>query len=184
MTELDRKIIYAIQRLRNPKSDMFFRVFTHIAEYGIMWMLVTCLCFLFRETRTLSLAFFIALALCMIIGELILKPLVRRNRPFMDDPSVDVVVHKPKDFSHPSGHSTSCFSCAVALLYFDWRFGIIALIFALAIGFSRIYLFVHYPSDVLCGALWGIAFGICGALICIYTDFVPFVNGIFHWEGI
>lgn len=183
MLEFDRKIIYAIQKLRNPKLDMFFRVFTHIAEYGIMWMVVTVLTFLFGKTRTLSLAFAIALALCMVVGELLLKPLVRRKRPFTDDPCVKIVVHKPRDFSHPSGHSTSCFSCAMVLMYFDWRLGIAALIFALAIGFSRIYLFVHYPLDVFCGALWGIAFGICGALICQYTDFVPFVNRIIHWEG-
>lgn len=183
MIEFDKKIIYAIQKLRRPKLDMFFRVFTHIAEYGIMWMVVTVLCFLFRETRTLSLAFAIALALCMGIGELLLKPIVTRKRPFVDDPSVKIVVHKPRDFSHPSGHSTSCFSCAVVLICFDWRFGIVALIFAFAIGFSRIYLFVHYPLDVICGALWGIAFGICGVLLCKYTEFVPFVNRILHWEG-
>lgn len=179
----DKKIIYAVQRLRNPKLDMFFRVFTHIAEYGIMWMAVTVLCFLFRPTRTLSIAFAIALAMCSVIGELILKPLIGRKRPFLDDPSVNVVVHKPRDYSHPSGHSTSCFSCATVLFFFDWRIGIVALIFALAIGFSRIYLFVHYPLDVICGALWGVAFGICGALICLYTEFVPVIDRLIRWEG-
>lgn len=181
--KFDKKVIYAVQKIRNPKLDAFFRVFTHIAEYGIMWIVVACVLFLFRTTRSLGLEMGIALAFCMLLGELLMKPVIRRKRPFLDDPSVKVVIHKPKDYSHPSGHSTSCFSCATVLLFYDWRLGAAAFAFSLIIGFSRIYLFVHYPTDVIFGALWGIVFGVLA--VCVY-DYIFRANGFetfFGWDG-
>lgn len=181
--KLDKRIIYGVQKLRSPRLDKFFRFFTHIAEYGIMWMLLTGACFLFRKTRALSWQLCIALALCMVIGELIMKPVIRRKRPFMDDPSVNVIVHKPRDFSHPSGHSTSCFSCATVILFVDWRIGVALYVFSLLIAFSRVYLFVHYPSDVIFGALWGIAFGLLAVCIYEYVFGIIGTNAVFGWEG-
>lgn len=99
------------------------------------------------------------LACCAVIGNLILKNLVARSRPFFFNTAVDLLISVPTDYSFPSGHTMSSFTAAVILYHADKRLGIPALILAFLIAFSRLYLYVHFPSDVIAGALIGIAIG-------------------------
>ena len=101
----------------------------------------------------------IALSLGFIFGNLLLKPLVGRIRPYDITPNINMLVNALSDYSFPSGHTLSSFAVATVILCFNKKIGIFAMIIATLIGFSRLYLYVHFPTDVLCGAILGILFG-------------------------
>lgn len=99
------------------------------------------------------------LVCCVVVGNLILKNLVARARPCSLNTTVNLLISAPTDYSFPSGHTTSSFAAAVIWYHADKRFGVPALILAFLIAFSRLYLYVHFPSDVIAGALIGAAIG-------------------------
>ena len=95
----------------------------------------------------------------LLLCNVILKPAAARPRPFEVNMGVRLLIEAPKDFSFPSGHTGASFAAAAALFFAGSRGWIPVGILAVLIGFSRLYLYVHYPSDVLAGALLGIAAG-------------------------
>ena len=99
----------------------------------------------------------VLILVCMLVGlitgNLILKPVIARPRPCWIDTDFPLILNNPTDFSHPSGHTLSSFISAFVLLKTDKRLGIPAIITASLIAFSRLYLFVHFPTDVLGGIL-------------------------------
>jgi undecaprenyl-diphosphatase len=90
-----------------------------------------------------------------MIANVLLKNLVARVRPYDVNTAVNLLISKPTDWSFPSGHTTASFGAAAALLYADKKFGIAAYIIAAIIAFSRMYLYVHYPTDILGGIAVG-----------------------------
>ena len=155
LQELDFSILYWIQvNLRCPFLDGLMPFVTALGEYGAVWILA-------------ALALIVALGLIcsLLLGNLLLKPLVARPRPCWLDETVTLLVAMPRDFSFPSGHSLSGFIAAVILLRYDRRFGIPALILAILLAFSRLYLFLHFPSDVLAGILLGVGVGLAVSLL-------------------
>ena len=112
----------------------------------------------------------VALLCGLIVGNLTLKPLIGRIRPYDLNPGVSLLIDKLHDFSFPSGHTLSSFEGATVLLIRDKRFGIPAMILAAIIALSRLYLYVHYPTDVLAGAVLGITFGILAVSIVNAID--------------
>ncbi len=97
----------------------------------------------------------IALILDLILCNLVLKPLAARPRPCWIDEQVKLLVAAPKDYSFPSGHSAASFAAAVSIFVMHKKEGAAALILACLIAFSRLYLFVHFPTDVLAGIAVG-----------------------------
>ena len=97
---------------------------------------------------------FSALGVNAVLCNGILKPLVARTRPY-DLLGYDILVHRLSDFSFPSGHTSASFAGATALFYMNKKWGTVAYVFAILMGFSRLYLGVHFPSDVLAGAFLG-----------------------------
>ena len=108
----------------------------------------------FRKHRATGLMMLAALAIGFLCGDLALKHLIARPRPFLVN-EVALNIATPHGFSFPSGHATASFAASVTLLLRDKRFGIPAVILAALICFSRLYNYVHYPSDVLAGMLLG-----------------------------
>lgn len=111
----------------------------------------------------------VSLGLEALCCNVILKPFVARIRPCDINLSVELFIPHPKGFSFPSGHTGASFAAASALFFNRKRLGILALILAALIGFSRLYLYVHYPTDVLAGALLGIMFGWIGNRLVIFA---------------
>lgn len=104
-----------------------------------------------REGFTIA----VALIIFSVLGLLILKPIIARPRPFIAQ-GVDILIKEPMGFSFPSGHTGSSFAAASVIYFYNKKRGLLALILATLIAFSRMYLFVHYPSDIVGGLILGI----------------------------
>ena len=139
--------------------DTLMPIITTLGEKYSFWVIIgICLLFIPKK-RYYGISLLCTLALAAICGELILKNIFCRIRPCNAKPILDMLVACPPEFSFPSGHSMSSFTAAAAIFVIDKRFGIPALVLASIIAFSRLYLYVHYPTDVIVGMLLGLFFG-------------------------
>lgn len=149
-----------------PFLDSVMTFITRLGDGGFIWILITLALLFFPKTRRSGIAVGTALLLSVVIGDGILKNLVCRDRPFDLAAWQGVfqypeLVARPQDFSFPSGHTGSSIGAAMALLITRRDIpSIAALVLALLIAFSRIYLHVHYPTDVLAGICMGVLYGI------------------------
>jgi len=131
-----------------------------------IWTLIGVIFVIKKEYRKYGIMIIFSLILCFVIGNLSIKPFVARIRPFNARPLLEVLLIKPPtDFSFPSGHAMCSFASAVIIFNMNKRIGIFMLILSSLIGFSRLYLYVHYPSDVFCGMVVGILLGVVSIII-------------------
>ncbi len=142
-----------------PFLDAVIPPITHLAEAGIFWIVLAIVLLFFKKTRMAGAAMGLALIFGLVIGNITLKPLIGRIRPYDFNPDVVLLVEKLSDFSFPSGHTLASFEGAGVLMMTHRKtLGYPALVLAVIIAFSRLYLYVHYPSDVLVGILLGLVF--------------------------
>ena len=157
----DFQILDWIQaNLRSPWLDWLVPKISFLCNGGWFWILIMIILLLRKKQRRWGMTMAIALALCVLFGNLLLKHLVARPRPCWINPDVSMLIEIPKDYSFPSGHSMVSFASATALLLYEKRIGIPAIVLAAMIALSRMYLYVHFPTDVITGTLMGILFGI------------------------
>lgn len=152
------------EHLRNAFLDAVFPVITKLGDAGIVWILLALVLLAFRKTRSLGLAVACALLLDVLFCNLLIKPLVARERPYTYR-EMQLLVPMLEDYSFPSGHTAASFAAASALFFRKSRLWIPAFVLAVLLGITRLYLYVHFPTDVLCGALLGIAVGFFGCLL-------------------
>ncbi len=150
--------------------DAVMPIITKFGDGGIFWILVALVHVCIPKHRRGGLGVGIALLLGVLVCNVTLKPLIARPRPYDYQlehfgRTIMLLITAPRDFSFPSGHTLASFEAATALLLYDRRFGIPAMVLAVLVAFSRLYLYVHYPTDVLCAMVLGIAFGIVGYLV-------------------
>ena len=133
---------------------------TKLGDAGIVWIILTVILLLIPKTRKSGVYMAVALIADLIICNVILKPIVARIRPYSINQTVQLLVTPLKDYSFPSGHTAASFA-SVSALYFAGRKRMAAgaLIVSVLIAFSRMYLYVHYPTDVLGGLIIGL---LCG----------------------
>lgn len=183
MTAIELGILDWIQTLHTPFLDAFMSAFTKLGDAGIIWILLTLVLLLFPKTRKTGLVLMAALLVDVVLCNGILKNLVARTRPFDVNTAVSLLVAKPHDFSFPSGHTAASFA-SIAALYLVNRDGTrlgapvrltnilwkAALVVGCLLAFSRLYLYVHFPTDILGGILVGILSGYLGYQICIRLE--------------
>ena len=148
--------LYALQNIHNPILDKIMKVLSTIGDAGLLWIGVAILLICMKKYRKCGLQVAVAMLLTFIVGNLILKNMIHRDRPCWIDPSITLLVKSPSDYSFPSGHSMNGFTASVSILLCDKKLGIPAVILATAIAFSRLYNFVHFPTDVIAGIVIGI----------------------------
>lgn len=166
ITQIDLTILDWIQsHLRCGLLDALMPLVTLLGEDGIFWIGLSLLLLLIPRTRRMGCAMCLALVLDVLLCNCLIKPIVARPRPWTFRPGMEEaiagLVRLPSDFSFPSGHTAVSFAGAGAILFSRNRWGVPAVILAALVGLSRLYLYVHYPTDVLCGALLGL---LCGFL--------------------
>lgn len=165
ITPADTAILDFIQQyIKCGFLDVIMAFFSFIGESGAIWFAAAIVMLFPRRTRSMGIMVICAIALGFIVGELSIKNIVCRPRPFVANPDIVLNIAPPSGYSCPSGHSCSSLAAATVMLIKDKRFGIPALCVALLIVFSRLYNYVHYPSDVLLGMMLGIV----SALIIVF----------------
>lgn len=152
---MDFNILYLIDNLHNEVLDKIMIFFTNLGDAGIFWIVLALILIFFKKTRKCGVLMLISMVIGVIVGNGIIKNIVQRQRPCWIDSSIPLLIPNPSDYSFPSGHTLASFEAAIMIFLHNKKWGIAAIVLALIIGFSRLYLFVHFPSDVLCGAILG-----------------------------
>lgn len=162
LLQLDESLLLWIQYYcRTPFLTSVFLFITHLGDHGGIWVALTCVLLIPKKTRAVGVMLLLSLVASLLINNVILKNLVVRIRPYEVIQQLTLLIEQQTDFSFPSGHTASSFAAAVVIWQeLSHRYGTAALILAVCIGFSRLYLGVHYPSDVIFGALSGILIGV------------------------
>lgn len=158
-------ILDFLQRLRTPFGDAVMPVVTVLGDGGIFWLLMTLVLLMIPRTRRLGCVCVVSLLIDVTLCNGLLKNLIARTRPYVVNPDVVLLVPKPRDFSFPSGHAAASFTIVGALAFNRSKLWVPTCVLALVIAFSRLYLYVHYPSDILGGIAFGILFGYLGTVI-------------------
>lgn len=169
---LDENILFFIQEhIKCPALDRVMVFITSLGDAGFIWITLGILFLLIKQYQKCGITLLCVLKVANYLCSKVLKPFVGRVRPCNKFPQIPLLIPALHSPSFPSGHTMSSFACATVLYYFDKRIGIAGYILASLIAFSRLYLFVHYPTDVLGGILYGISV----AIIMIYC-----MKAIYH----
>lgn len=158
ITKIDISILNLIQNLKSPLMDKIMTTITAFGNMGIFWILLIIIFLTTKEYKKMAKYMMICLLVNIIIVNLIIKPAVGRQRPFEIVEGIKLLVLKPQDPSFPSGHSAISFCMLTTILFFSKSktINIMAALLAILIAFSRLYLYVHFPSDVFCGIIFGV----------------------------
>ena len=153
--------------LQSPFLDAFMPIITVLGDAGIFWIAWSVLLLLFPKTRKTGLGMGFALMMGLLVCNIILKPTIARIRPYDFQEQefgifIKLLIERQHDFAFPSGHTIASFEAATVLLKNSKKMGIPAMILAVTIAFSRLYLYVHYPTDVLASVVLGILFAFIG----------------------
>ena len=153
--------------LRCAFLDFWMPIITLLGDAGIFWIITAVVLLIFPKYRKAGLAMGAALLMGLVVCNITLKPLMARPRPYdfvLENygQNIQLLIAAQHDFSFPSGHTLASFEAATALLLHHKRLGIAAMILAVIIAFTRLYLYVHYPTDVLFSVGLGVAFGFLG----------------------
>lgn len=158
---MEFSILYAMQALRSPWLDSLILGLTAVmGSYGQIWLAVGAVLCLLPKTRRCGIAVLLSYVLVFLVGQLGLKDLIARPRPCHLDQMVELLVERPSSYSCPSTHSAWAFAAATSVWMYYKKPGAVLLAVAALIGFSRMYLFVHFPTDVLLGAVLGAALAV------------------------
>jgi Membrane-associated phospholipid phosphatase len=148
-------LLFVQEHIRSAFLDPIMHFFTLIGEAGIVWIVLGLLLLLHPKTRKGGFFMLLCLLAGFLLNNILIKNLIQRPRPYVTIPALISAVGEVSEWSFPSGHTCSSFTCATALALSFGKKGALAFIPALLISLSRIYVGVHYPSDIICGALLG-----------------------------
>lgn len=164
ITTTDIHILFGLHRLAGPHMDMFITWFTTIINTRWLWAGLAAAGLWKRQSRWVTISIIIAVFLAIFIGDVAIKHTVMRIRPYLmipDAPTLDTL-------KYPISYSFFFFAGATVLFRFRRCLGMAAYGLACVVAFSRMYLFMHFPSDVFTGAVLGILVGPIACQVCAY----------------
>lgn len=161
----DNSILNFLASLQNGFFDWLFKIATYLGDNGYLWFGIAFILLCFKKTRDLGIIIIISMAISFLCSNIIIKNIIRRARPFIKNKEIQLIIKAPYGYSFPSAHSSSSFAAATSIFKRNKKCGIGAYFAAFLIALSRSYLHVHYPTDILCGAVIGILCGIGGSSI-------------------
>lgn len=160
------------QHLTSPLLDALMPCISALGDGGMIWIIIAAILLMMPKHRKTGFQVAAALLMGVLLCNVVMKPLFARIRPYDYQlehfgRTIELLIDAQHDFSFPSGHTIASFEAATVLAVSGKKVGIPALILACLIAFSRLYLYVHYPTDVLCSILLGIGIGL---LACRLID--------------
>ncbi len=163
---MDEQILSYFNTLSTPEwLDYIFIFITRLGDMGFAWILCTVILLCFRNKRRSGFAMALALVFSAIAVNLALKNLAARPRPYDFYQGIALIIQPETSYSFPSGHTTSSFAAALTLFWLEKKIAPYAVILASLIAFSRLYLCVHYFTDVLGGMLLGALLAFAAVLV-------------------
>ena len=160
---IELNILDWFQTLHTPFLDKLMVFITSLGNAGIIWIVMTIVFLLIPKMRKTGAVMAAALIIDLLLCNVILKNLVARTRPFDVNTAVQLLIEKPQDYSFPSGHTAASFASVTALyLAGEKKMWKAALVLAVLIALSRLYLYVHYPTDIIGGVIFGSLSGYLG----------------------
>lgn len=154
---MEFEILYRIQEMHTEFLNPLMIGVSALGNGGMIWILIALVLLFFKKTRRCGLLMLLSMAVCFITGNLCIKNMVQRPRPCQIDTAVRLLIPMPGEYSFPSGHTLHGFTAATIIFLHNKKAGIAALLLAAVIAFSRMYLFVHFPTDILGGIILGVA---------------------------
>ena len=157
-------LLFIQEHIRQVWMDGFWKTITHLWDAGWFWIILGIVLLIPKKTRKAGIAALAALAIGALITNVALKNIIARIRPYEVVEGLKLLIEPQSDFSFPSGHTCASIGAALAMYPFlERKWGIPLVILAVLISLSRLYVGVHYPTDVLGGAVVG-AFAAWGAV--------------------
>ena len=167
----DNRMLDRISKLRTKRLNKIMVGATTIGNSGLVWFVLAIALLPFQKYRTSGIAIIIAIIVSWLCGEVTIKNIVGRVRPCHKVSEDQLLIKNPPHYSFPSGHTAASFASVTALyLSGERRIGLIALVISCLIAVSRLYLYVHYPTDVLGGIIFGCLSGWLGYHIVKFAE--------------
>lgn len=164
---LEHKILKSIAKTRHDIFTKIMKFFSLSANAGVIFFILSLIMILSEKYKKMGYACIVTVLTHSFICNVLLKPVIKRMRPFDRYQDIIVLLDKmPKDYSFPSGHTGASFAFATTVFLYDKKLGALAYILALCIAYSRMYLGVHYPTDIIGGVILG-----SGIAILIFNFF-------------
>jgi undecaprenyl-diphosphatase len=162
---IDESILFYIQaHMKSPVMDRVMVFITSLGNAGLIWIAIALVLMYQKNYRKCGIYLSLTLMTASLLGDEVLKNVFHRIRPCNQFPEVSLLIHRPGTYSFPSGHTMAGFAAAAVLFNFNRKLGIAGYFMAFLIAFSRMYLFVHFPTDIL----GGILFGTLSSMLLVY----------------